>query len=147
MNANCPRQATLEKQVKELNLRIVDLETKSYSRIQPSTSSSAATVRRLESRVEELTSQLSQATRERHTASVSQNRDATFKLAETERQKVRLEEEVRSYEEKITNMRKLVNDMVSRSSVLEGPSLIFVFVANDRRGASAGEEEGRTRSG
>lgn len=136
----------MEKQVKELNLRIVDLETKSYSRIQPSTSSSAATVRRLESRVEELTNQLSQATRERHTASVSRDRDATFKLAETERQKVRLEEEVRSYEEKINNMRKLVNDMVRLPLVLERSSLIFVVVANDRRGASVGKEASRTRS-
>jgi hypothetical protein len=38
------RQANLEKQLKELNLRIIDLETKSYSRNPQS--SLAATIRR-----------------------------------------------------------------------------------------------------
>jgi len=43
------KQANLEKQIKELKLRIVDLETKSYSKTpQASSSSSAATVRRLD---------------------------------------------------------------------------------------------------
>lgn len=102
----------MEKQVKELNLRIVDLETKAYSRVQPSSSSSSATIRRLESRVEELTSQLNQAMKERNTASISRDRDATFKLVESDRQKARLEDEIRTYEEKVANMRKTINDMV-----------------------------------
>jgi len=107
------KQANLEKQIKELKLRIVDLETKSYSKTpQASSSSSAATVRRLESRIDELTNQLNQATKDRRRTSLSKDRDVVFKLAECERQKTRLEEEVRSSEEKIITLRKAMDDMV-----------------------------------
>ncbi|KAI9438540.1 myosin II heavy chain [Lactarius indigo] len=102
--------ANLEKQIKELNLRIVDLETKSYSR--NPRSSSAATIRRLESQVEELTSQLGQVTKEHRRASLSNDRDSKLHQ-ESERQKSRLEEEIRLYEAKVEAMRAQMNVMVS----------------------------------
>ena len=104
-------QANLEKQLKELNLRIVDLETKSYSR-NPQTSS-AATIRRLESQIEELTNQLNQATKERRRASLPRDRDVSAQLVESNRQKVKLEEEVRLYDEKVKSMRHQMDAMVS----------------------------------
>lgn len=104
-----PRQATLEKQLKELNLRIIDLETKSYSRNPQS--SSAATIRRLESRIEELTNQLGQVTKDHRRASLSS--DFSTQLVESERQRGKLEEEVQLYEEKVTAMRLQMDLMVS----------------------------------
>jgi myosin heavy chain 9/10/11/14 len=86
----------------------VDLETKSYSRNPQSTS--AATIRRLESRIEELTSQLSQ---EHRRTSLSKDRDVPAKLVESERQRGRLEEEIRLYEEKVKAMRLQMDVMVS----------------------------------
>jgi len=106
-----PRQANLEKQLKELNLRIVDLETKSYSRNPQS--SSAATIRRLESRIEELTNQLSQVTKEHHRSSLSRDRDVSAQLIESDRQRAKLEEEVRLYEEKVRVMRQQMDHVVS----------------------------------
>ena len=90
--------------------------------------------------MEELTNLLNQSTREKHTATISRDRDATFKLAESDRQKARLEEEVRSYEEKLGSMRKLVNDMVCYTPRLYGPSMLTALIANDRRRTSAGKE-------
>ena len=92
----------------------MDLETKSYSRTpQSNTPSSNAVIRRLESRVEELTSQLAQVSKDKSRASLSRDRDAIFKLAESDRQKSRLEEEIKSYEDKVTTMRKAMDEMVS----------------------------------
>ncbi|KAH9026853.1 myosin II heavy chain [Lactarius pseudohatsudake] len=102
--------ANLEKQIKELNLRIVDLETKSYSR--NPRSSSVATIRRLESQVEELTNQLGQVTKEHRRASLSNDRDSKLHQ-ESERQKARLEEEIHLYEAKVEAMRAQMNVMVS----------------------------------
>ncbi|KAH9975291.1 hypothetical protein BGW80DRAFT_1169021, partial [Lactifluus volemus] len=107
-------QANLEKQIKELNLRIVDLETKSYSRNPQSTS--AATIRRLESRIEELTSQLSQ---EHRRTSLSKDRDVPAKLVESERQRGRLEEEIHLYEEKVKALRLQMDVMQSTESELQ----------------------------
>ena len=106
-----PGQANLEKQLKELNLRIVDLETKSYSRNPQS--SSTATIRRLESRIEELTNQLSQITKEHRRTSLSRDRDISAQLIESDRQRVKLEEEVHLYEEKVKAMRLQMDVMVS----------------------------------
>ncbi|TFY78541.1 hypothetical protein EWM64_g5472 [Hericium alpestre] len=114
--------ANLEKQIKDLNLRIVDLETKSYSRTPGSSQpASAATVKRLESRIEELTQQLNQATKDRTRASLSRDRDrdAIFRLAETERQRTRLEDEIKSYEEKVMTMRKAMDDMQTTEGELQ----------------------------
>ncbi|KAH9960673.1 hypothetical protein BC827DRAFT_1132744 [Russula dissimulans] len=110
-------QANLEKQLKELNLRIVDLETKSYSRNPQS--SSAATIRRLESRIEELTNQLNQATKERRGSSVPRDRDVSAQLVESNRQKVKLEEEVRLYDEKVGFMRQQMDAMQTSESELQ----------------------------
>jgi myosin heavy chain 9/10/11/14 len=106
----------LEKQVKELNVRIVDLETKSYSRMsQTTTSGDAATIRGLKNRVEELTRELENSNNHRDRASLSRGREATLRFGESERQRSRLEEEVASYREKITAMRQTMDDMVRRT--------------------------------
>ncbi|KAH9942698.1 myosin tail-domain-containing protein [Amylocystis lapponica] len=101
--------AILEKQVKELNVRIVDLETRSLNSPRPATTS-----RRLASRIDELQSQLDQSTKEKshhHRTSDKSTRDAKFQLAEAERQRVRLEEEVKSYESKIVGMRQAMDEL------------------------------------
>jgi myosin protein heavy chain len=90
-------------------LRIVDLETKSYSRNPQS--SSAATIRRLESRIEELTNQLSQVTKDHRRTSLSSEFSA--QLMESERQREKLEGEVRLYDDKVSRMRHQMDDMVS----------------------------------
>ena len=90
-------------------MRIVDLETKSYSRNPQS--SSAATIRRLESRIEELTNQLSQVTKDHRRTSLSSEFSA--QLMESERQRAKLEGEVRLYEDKVNRMRLQMDDMVS----------------------------------
>ncbi|KAH9992006.1 nonmuscle myosin heavy chain b [Russula compacta] len=109
--------ANLEKQLKELNLRIVDLETKSYSRNPQS--SSTATIRRLESRIEELTNQLSQVTKEHRRTSLSRDRDLSAQLIESDRQRVKLEEEVHLYEEKVKAMRLQMDVMQTTESELQ----------------------------
>ena len=115
------RQANLEKQIKELNLRIVDLETKSYSR--NPRSSAAATIRRLESQVEELTNQLGQVTKEHRRTSLS--RDGDSKQHESERQ--RMKEEIHFFEEKVEAMRQQMDVMVS--SLTEGGSSFQIIDA------------------
>ncbi|KAI0325559.1 hypothetical protein GY45DRAFT_217193 [Cubamyces sp. BRFM 1775] len=104
MNAN------LEKQVKDLNVRIVDLETKSLNPPRPATTS-----RRLESRIEELTSQLTQSNKESSRIHVS----ADKALAEVERQRLRLEEEVKGYETKIVNMRQAMDKLQTSENDLQ----------------------------
>lgn len=84
-------QARLEKQVKELNVRIVDFETKAYG----SSPRPPSNVRRLESRVEELTNQLNQVNKDKGESSRIQRsadkvaRDIKFQLAESDRQQRR----------------------------------------------------------
>lgn len=90
-------------------MRIIDLETKSYSR-NPQFSS-AATIRRLESRIEELTNQLGQVAKDHRRASLSS--DFSTQLIESERQRGRLEEEVHLYDEKVKAMRLQMDVMVS----------------------------------
>jgi chromosome segregation ATPase len=101
--------------MKELQVKIVDLETKAYqSSPRPVTGS-----RRMESRIEELTSQLTQTSRDKSETvrlqrSADKNaRDAKQQLVESDRQRARLEEEVRNYESKILSMRQAVDDLVS----------------------------------
>jgi myosin protein heavy chain len=135
-------QANLEKQLKELNLRIIDLETKSYSRNPQS--SSAATIRRLESRIEELTNQLGQVAKDHRRASLSS--DFSTQLIESERQRGRLEEEVNLYEEKVKAMRLQMDVMVStlrrRRHILKE---LMRAVANDGERAAIGEATRRAR--
>ncbi|KAI0700654.1 hypothetical protein C8T65DRAFT_580079 [Cerioporus squamosus] len=103
-------QANLEKQVKELNVRIVDLETRSLNPPRPATTS-----RRLESRIEELTSQLNQTNKD----SSRIHRSTDKALHEVERQRARLEEEVKSYEEKIVGMRHKMDELLTSENNLQ----------------------------
>ena len=103
-------QANLEKQIKELNVRIVDLETKSLNHPRPVTTS-----RRLESRIEELTNQLNQSTKDSSRVNRSADktaRDARLQLAESERARARLEEEVKNYESKLSGLRHSMDELV-----------------------------------
>ena len=93
-------------------MRIVDLETKSLNSPRPA----PATSRRLESRIEELTNQLSQSSKDSvrsHRTADRGVRDAKYQLAETDRQRVRLEEEVKAYEAKVVTMRHTMDELVS----------------------------------
>lgn len=108
-------QATLEKKIKEFQVRIVDLETKSYqSSPRPGTGS-----RRMESRIAELTDQLSQTSRDKsetvrmQRAADKGTRDAKMQLAESDRQRGRMEDEVRNYEAKLAGMRQAMAELVS----------------------------------
>ncbi|KIJ56408.1 hypothetical protein M422DRAFT_150276 [Sphaerobolus stellatus SS14] len=120
-NAELDRQnANLEKQIKELNLRIVDLETKSYA-----SSPRPAHSRRLENRIEELTTKLKEESKEKseslrmsRTADKS-IRDAKFQLIESERQRSKLEDEVKSYEKKIVDLRQAVDALQTSESNLQ----------------------------
>ncbi|CCM01260.1 uncharacterized protein FIBRA_03309 [Fibroporia radiculosa] len=109
--------ASLEKQIKELNVRIVDLETRSLNSQRPSVTS-----RRLESRIEELTNQLNQSSKDSvrlHRTVDKSARDANYQLAEAERQKSRLEEEVKSYEAKILDMRQTMDELHTSENDLQ----------------------------
>ncbi|CAL1710675.1 unnamed protein product [Somion occarium] len=109
--------ANLEKQVKELNVRIVDLETKSLNSPRPATTS-----RRLESRIEELTSQLgknSQESSRLHRSVDKSARDTKFQLAEADRQRARLEEEVKTYETKVVSMRQAMDELQTSENNLQ----------------------------
>ncbi|KAF9465407.1 hypothetical protein BDZ94DRAFT_1159890 [Collybia nuda] len=114
-------QANLEKQVKELNVRIVDLETKSYaSSPRPTTTS-----RRMESRIEELTSQLNQTNKDKTDNSRLQRsadkiaRDAKFQLAESDRARAKLEEERKAYEAQLQSLRQAMDAMQTEESNLQ----------------------------
>lgn len=93
-------QANLENQVKELNVRIIDLETKSYA----STSRPATLSRKTDSRIEEITSQL---TGKGHAHRLS--RDSKFDL---DRQRVKLDEERKGYEMQLATLRKSMDELV-----------------------------------
>src|ERR1700729_4481175 len=104
----------LEKHIKELNVRIVDLETKSYG-TSPRPSSNT---RRLEIRIEELTNQLNQVTNDKGESSRMQRsadmvaRDTKSQLVESDRQRARLEEERKSYELQVQSLRQAMDFMV-----------------------------------
>lgn len=90
-------------------MRIVDLETRSLNAPRP-----APTSRRLESRIEELTTQLNQSTKD----SSRIHRSADKALQEADRQRTRLEEEVKNYESKIVTMRQTMDELVCDSSLI-----------------------------
>lgn len=77
----------------------------------------------MESRIEELTSQLNQTNKDKSDTSRLQRsadkiaRDAKFQLAESDRQKARLEEERKAYESQIATLRLAMDTMV-RSKML-----------------------------
>ncbi|EMD32423.1 hypothetical protein CERSUDRAFT_118769 [Gelatoporia subvermispora B] len=109
--------ANLEKQIKELNVRIVDLETKSLNSPRP-----ASTSRRLESRIEDLTNQLQQTSKDSSRLNRTMDkttRDARFQLAEAERQRQRMEDEVKTYEAKIVGMRQAMDELQTSENNLQ----------------------------
>ena len=80
-------QSNLEKQVKELSVRIVDQETKSYAKAAPSS-------RRRDSRIEELTNQLHQTNKDKGDSSKStslQRSPGKSQHPDTDRQKTKSE--------------------------------------------------------
>ena len=113
--------------MKELNVRIVDQETKSYnSSPRPSLAS-----KRLETQVKDLNIKLEQALQEKSDlmrAGGSSNqaiRDVQFQLAESERAKLRLETDMKNYEQKMAKLRDAMDDLVSSS-------LLFIVPISDR---------------
>ncbi|KAJ4498392.1 class II myosin, partial [Lentinula lateritia] len=99
--------ANLENQVKELNVRIIDLETKSYA----STSRPATLLRKTDSRIEEITSQL---TGKGHAHRLS--RDSKFDL---DRQRVKLDEERKGYEMQLATLRKSMDELHTQDNLLQ----------------------------
>jgi myosin protein heavy chain len=109
-------QAQLENQIKDLNLRLVDFETKSYT-----TPSVPARSRRLESRIEELTSKLTQESREktefqRHGRDADKTaRELRLELTESERQRLKLQEEIQANDERVAKLRGDIAALVRSS--------------------------------
>ncbi|KDR70292.1 hypothetical protein GALMADRAFT_128012 [Galerina marginata CBS 339.88] len=108
--------ANLEKQIKELNVHIVDLETKSYA----SSPRSVPGSRRIDSRIEELANQLQQTSKDRRESGrlkriPERSLDAKSQLAESERQKAKLE----SYESQIQGMRQSMDTMQTEENNLQ----------------------------
>lgn len=89
----------------------MDLETKTLSL---NSSRPSNVNKRLESRIEELQSQLNQSTKDTSRLKTADkgSREATMQLQESERQRSRLEEELKSYEARITTMRESMDEMV-----------------------------------
>lgn len=105
-------QARLEKQVKDLNVRIVDLETKSYA----STPQPNATIRQLQARVEELTGQLTSDKRLSTPVRSSDKaiRDIQLQLQESERHRSKLEAGRKLSEGQIQTLRDKLDKLVGR---------------------------------
>ncbi|CAG8497152.1 329_t:CDS:10 [Acaulospora colombiana] len=107
----------LEKQVNELNVRIVDLEAKLMT--------SPRGIKRLESRLEELTVQLDNETREKNeTIRMSRKSDRTirelqYQLAERDKAKARYETEISKYEQKVAKMRETIEELQNSESALQ----------------------------
>lgn len=78
-------------------------------------------MRRLEARIEELTNQLNQVNKDKGESSRMQRsvdkvaRDAQFQLAESDRQRARLEEERKAYETQLDDLRQSMDAIVSIS--------------------------------
>ncbi|KAH7919841.1 nonmuscle myosin heavy chain b [Leucogyrophana mollusca] len=113
------KNAYLEKQVKDLNVRIVDLETRSYS----NTPQPTATVRQLQAYVDELTEQLNQRPNERDSGRLRSSdkavRDVQTQLAESDRQRIRLEQERKSHEAQIQALRQQLDKAQTEESNLQ----------------------------
>jgi myosin heavy chain 9/10/11/14 len=95
--------------VKELNVRIIDLETKSYA----SSSRTAPSSRRRDSRIEELTNQLHQTNKDKGDKGDSlksslQRSPGKSQPPEADRQRAKVE----PYEVQIESMRKSMDAMV-----------------------------------
>jgi len=107
-------QAELEKQIKELNVRLVDQETKSYS----SSPRPSAQTKRLDAKVQELTAKLEKALKDKSEAGRSDRssdkalRDLQFQLSESERGRLRVETELKGYETKVAKLRDAMDELV-----------------------------------
>ena len=125
-------QASLDKQIKELNLRIVDLETKTLSL---NSSRPSNVNKRLESRIEELQNQLSQSSKDTSRLKTADkgNREAMMQLQESERQRSRLEEELKSYETRVMTMRQTMDEMVRNVSEVGFPGLTSSTLLHSKR--------------
>lgn len=93
-------------------------------------------IKRLEARIEELTSQANQTTKDssrvNRTADKSA-REAMVHLAESDRQRVRLEEELKSYESRVQTMRQTMDEMVGFHSISCFSSSQFACLAANKR--------------
>lgn len=113
-------QGLLEKQNKDLNVRMVEYETKAYAN-----SPRPATSRRQETRIEELTKRLQEEEKEKsETARLHRSADKTaremrFQLLESDRQRLRLEEEVKTYESKVQGLRQEYSELVRLNSIYQ----------------------------
>ncbi|CAG7850212.1 Myosin heavy chain, non-muscle AltName: Full=Myosin II; AltName: Full=Non-muscle MHC; AltName: Full=Zipper protein [Serendipita indica DSM 11827] len=112
--------ATLKNTNKELNVRIVEYETKAYANApRPSTT------RRQEMRIEELQNRLAQEERERteasklHRTADKNARELNFQLTESNRHRLRLEEELKGAEQKIEGLRVEFNELLKSESALK----------------------------
>ncbi|KAF8317275.1 uncharacterized protein EI90DRAFT_211418 [Cantharellus anzutake] len=115
------RNANLEKQVKELKLRVVDQETRAYA----TSPKSSPHVKRLEVRVEELTNKLNQELKEKAESdrafrdAGTSARNTQFQLSESERARARLEADVKDYEMKLEKLRSSSDELQSSESELQ----------------------------
>jgi myosin protein heavy chain len=90
-------------------------------------------IKRLEARIEELTSQVNQSSKDtsRLNRTADKNtRDAVVQLAESDRQRARLEEELKSYESRVQSMRQTMDEMVRNNSF--SAHLLIELTANKR---------------
>lgn len=131
-------KAALEKMNKELNVRVVDLETKSIA-----DAPRPATSRRLESRIEELTNRLHQESSAKsekdrmHRTADKSVKDVQFQLMESDRQRLRLEEDVKAYEAKVQNLRDQQKAAVSASLGVGGLNLTLEYPGASAIGCGA----------
>ncbi|KAI8592445.1 myosin tail [Geranomyces variabilis] len=108
----------LEKTIKELNVRIMDLEATALQR-------DVGHVKRLEARVEELSSQLDNETKEK--LEISKNarktdrviRELQFQLGEKDKQKMRFDEETDKMDQKIKRMKAQIDELETSESNLQ----------------------------
>ncbi|KAG7095147.1 hypothetical protein E1B28_005926 [Marasmius oreades] len=109
--------ANLENQVKELHVRVVDLETKSYA----NSSRPGTLARRTDSRIEEITSQLSQQSGNSRVlrSADRMSRDFKFQQTELDRQRSKMEEERRTYETQIISLRNQLDKMQTDDNLLQ----------------------------
>ena len=89
----------------------MDLETKTLSL---NSSRPSNVNRRLESRIEELQNQLNQSTKDSSRLKTADKgtREVAIQLQESERQRSRLEEEVKSYEDRVRKIRQSMDELV-----------------------------------
>ncbi|PKK63701.1 hypothetical protein RhiirC2_757866 [Rhizophagus irregularis] len=107
----------LEKQITELNAKVAELETK--------LSTSPKNLKRLETRLEELTLAINNETNEKN-ESISNLRKANrtirelqFQLEENDKSKLRFEQEICKYEQKVGKLRETIEEMQSSESSLQ----------------------------